>query len=53
MAPAPAPAPVVWLLVNAGTEIVVSEHNSEAEAVAAWHNRQLGSFPVYRVQQRY
>ena len=46
-------SPKGWLLVNAGTEVVVSEHATEAEAVAAWHRRQLGSFPVYRVQERY
>ena len=42
-----------WLVVNAGTEIVVSEHATEAEANTAQQVRQLGSFPVYRVQKRY
>ncbi len=41
-----------WRVVDAGTETLVSEHNTEAEAIEAWKQLQHGSFRVYRVQPR-
>lgn len=41
-----------WRVVDAGTEVLVSEHETEEEANQAWQALQLGSFPVYRVQRR-
>jgi hypothetical protein len=52
MAHTPLTYSLPWRVVDAGTEVLVSEHDTEAEAIEAWQQLQRGSFRVYRVQQR-